>query len=170
MDPLTTLGWLVAALVLLGCSAFFSSAEIAMFSLPQTWAESSTSTDHKNTAALTELLDNPHRLLVTVLVGNNLVNIAIASIMSVVLIAFFPPGVVVVVSTILTSVMVLMIGEIIPKSYGLANAEQWALLVAPAIRIIELLLYPIIVVMDVVTRKAAVILTIESNIEKPYLD
>ncbi len=170
MEPLTTLSYLITALILLGCSAFFSSAEIAMFSLPQSWIDASTPTTHKNTARLTELLGNPHRLLVTVLVGNNLVNIAIASIISVVLIAYLPPSLVVIVSTIITSIVVLMFGEIIPKSYGLANAERWALVVAPAIRFIELLLYPIIVVMDYMTRKFALVLNIESNIEQPYLD
>ena len=141
-----------------------------MFSLPQTWRDAITPTDHKNAGVLTELLDNPHRLLVTVLVGNNLVNIAIASISSVVLIAYLPPSLVVIVSTIVTSIVVLMFGEIIPKSYGLANAERWALLVAPVIRVIELVLYPIIFVMDFVTRRFAVIVNIESNIEQPYLD
>lgn len=169
MEPLTTLSYLVTALVLLVCSAFFSSAEIAVFSLPQSWHDSPVAAAHKNAARLKELLDNPHRLLVTVLVGNNLVNIAIASIISVVLIAYLPPSLVVVVSTMVTSVIVLMFGEIIPKSYGLANAERWALLVAPVIRVIELVLYPIIVVMDFVTRKFAVVLDIQPNIEQPYL-
>lgn len=63
-----------------------------------------------------------------------------------------------------------MFGEIIPKSYGLANAERWALIVAPVIRVIELVLYPIIFVMHFVTRKFAVILNIESDIEQPNLD
>lgn len=170
MEPIMTVGWILIVIVLLGCSAFFSSAEIAVFSLSESWIDSQATTGSKNAVILTDLFTDPHRLLVTVLVGNNLVNIAIASIITVLLVTYLPASYVVIVSTIVTSTVVLMFGEIIPKSYGLANAERWALIVAPMIHRIEKVLYPIIIVLDTVTRYFSKVLNTETNIEQPYLD
>ena len=70
----------VAILVLLGLSAFFSSSEIAMFSLPPHRVESLATDGLPGAGTLQELKDDPHRLLVTILVGNNIVNIAMEDI------------------------------------------------------------------------------------------
>ena len=66
--------------VLLGLSAFFSSSEIAMFSLPSHRVEAVVSEGKRGAKTLQSLKQDPHRLLVTILVGNNLVNIAMSSI------------------------------------------------------------------------------------------
>ena len=62
-----------AVLVLLGLSAFFSSSEIAMFSLPPHRVESLATDGLPGAETLQDLKDDPHRLLVTILVGNNIV-------------------------------------------------------------------------------------------------
>jgi Mg2+/Co2+ transporter CorB len=171
MAPLLPIGLsigLVAVLVLL--SAFFSSSEIAIFTLSdELLAGRETDTDPR-WGVLRGLRDDPHRLLVTILVGNNVVNVAIASITTVVMIEFLPAGSAVTVATVVTSFVVLVFGEIVPKSYGLGHAEEWALRVARPVAIVGKVLYPLVLVFDVITRRMNAAIGGETDIEKPYLD
>jgi Mg2+/Co2+ transporter CorB len=162
--------WLgvVAVVVLLACSAFFSSSEIAVFSLAPEWIGERAATGDDRAATLSGLREDSHRLLVTVLVGNNIVNIAIASIVTVLLARVLPPGQTVTVATLVTSAVVLIFGEIVPKSFGLGNAESWALTVARPLRIVELLLLPVVIVFDLLTRRIGNLLGGESAIEDQY--
>ncbi len=164
--------WLgvVAVVGLLGCSAFFSSSEIAVFSLAPEWISERAASGDKRAITLEGLREDSHRLLVTVLVGNNVVNIAIASIVTVLIARVLPPGQTVTVATVVVSVIVLIFGEIVPKSFGLGNAETWALRVARPLRIVELALLPLVIVFDLLTRRIGALLGGQSNIEEPYTD
>ncbi|MFB6177857.1 MAG: CNNM domain-containing protein, partial [Halobaculum sp.] len=117
----------VVILVLVGLSAFFSSSETAIFTLTEESLTEVTDSDGDDRAALTvlrELKSDPHRLLVTLLVGNNVVNVAIASLSTALLLEYTPAGAAVTLATVLASFLVLIFGEIVPKSYGLANAHS----------------------------------------------
>ncbi|WP_459192621.1 DUF21 domain-containing protein [Halosimplex sp. J119] len=159
----------VATLVLLACSAFFSSSETAIFSLPKAWIDEQA--EHSDRARVLQgLVEDPHRLLVTLLVGNNVVNVAISSIVTVLVTSYLEPGPAVVVATLVTSTLVLLFGEIVPKSVGLGNAEQWAVSVAPVVSAVETLLGPVITVFDVVTRRIGAVFGSDEAIEEPYVD
>jgi Mg2+/Co2+ transporter CorB len=164
--------WLGVAAVaaLLACSAFFSSSEIAVFSLAPEWISERAASGDQRAATLSELREDSHRLLVTVLVGNNIVNIAIASIVTLLLSQVLPPGQTVTVATLVASAIVLIFGEIVPKSFGLGNAESWALTVARPLRIIELALLPVVIVFDLLTRRIGALLGGESAIEDQYVE
>jgi Mg2+/Co2+ transporter CorB len=82
MSDLVAVGGGVTIALLLCLSAFFSSSETAIFSLPRAWIEQQARTTDRRARVLKELHDDPHRLLVTLLVGNNIVNIAISSLTS----------------------------------------------------------------------------------------
>ncbi len=112
MDSLVVvLPSLVAVVVLLALSAFFSSSESAIFSLPDDWIRTAAADGR----TLQRLRSDPHRLLVTILVGNNVVNIAITSIVTLLVARFVPPGATVVVATVAASVLVLVLGESSPS-------------------------------------------------------
>jgi Mg2+/Co2+ transporter CorB len=166
-DPTLAVTGLAVTAVLLVCSAFFSSSETAIFSLSSEAVEATTGGGSRD---LKELFADPHRLLVTLLVGNNVVNIAISSVLTVVVVSYLPTGVAVVAATLFTSTVVLVFGEIVPKSYGLANAQRWALRVAPVVRGVERALSPVITVFDWVTGRITDWIDGESHIERPYLD
>lgn len=170
MPSLTfTVGGVATVLGLVTLSAFFSSSETAIFTLPETWlAEQDAATP--GVATLQELREDPHRLLVTILVGNNVVNVAIASITTVLLLEFLPTGGAVTLATLLASCLVLIFGEIVPKSYGLGHAKGWSLRVARPISLVERALYPLVIVFDVITRGLNARLGGETDIEQPYLD
>ncbi|WP_251329882.1 CNNM domain-containing protein [Haloplanus pelagicus] len=164
-------GMLSSSVVLLGllaASAFFSSTEIAVFSLPEEWLADRVTAGDDRAAILADLREDPHRLLVTLLVGNNVVNVAISSVLAVLLASHFPEGVAVVLTTVVASSVVLVFGEILPKSYGLGNAKTWALRMARPIRIVERVLLPVVVVFDIVTRRAGAALGGDPDIEEPY--
>jgi Mg2+/Co2+ transporter CorB len=160
----------VAIIGLVTLSAFFSSSETAIFTLSDQWLAEQSSSGDRRLDTLRELRSDPHRLLVTILVGNNVVNVAIASITTVLLIDHLPAGSAVSVATVVASFVVLIFGEIVPKSYGLGHASRWALTVARPITVAERVLYPLVVVFDVVTRRMNAALGGERDIEAPYLE
>jgi CBS domain containing-hemolysin-like protein len=169
----TTLGiGIVTIAVLLVISAFFSGSEIAVFSLERhrlsALLESENGGDPR-AQALQRLREDPHRLLVTILVGNNVVNIAMASIASVLLAATLSPEAAIVATTLGMSALVLVFGEITPKSYGVANAERLALRVAGPLTTVERLLFPLVLVFDAISRGLNRITGGGQDIERPYV-
>jgi len=161
---------LVAIVVLVGLSAFFSSSESAIFTLPHDSTDEGDTSGDRRSATLADLRSDPHRLLVTILVGNNVVNMAIASITTVLLTDMVAAGTAATAATVLASFVVLVFGEIVPKSYGLANARQWALTVSGPLSIVERVLYPLVVVFDFLTRQLNALIGGDGDIEQPYLD
>jgi len=163
--------WLVGVVVVLvAFSAFFSSSETAIFSLGVEWITERAASGERRAVLLGRLRENPHRLLVTLLVGNNLVNVALSSIVTLFLTDLLPPGAAVTAATLGVTSLILVFGEIVPKSYGLGNAEEWALAVARPITVVERVLYPLVALFDAITRGASRRLGGDTDIEEPYLD
>lgn len=158
----------VALLALLSLSAFFSSSEMAVFSLSAAWIDARAAEGDERAAALAAMRGNSHRLLVTVLVGNNLVNVAISSLVTLAVSEFVSGGTAVVVATLAATSIVLVCGEIVPKSYGLANAERLAPAVVRPLEVVGTVLYPLVVVFDGVTRAMADAVGGTPAIERQY--
>jgi putative hemolysin len=156
-------------LVLLLLSAFFSSSEIAMFSLAPHRLETLVEDDVPGAKTLKKLKDDPHRLLVTILVGNNLVNIAMTSITTGLLAIYFSQGIAVAVSTFGITALVLLFGESAPKSYAVENTESWALRIARPLKFAERVLLPLIVVFDFLTQQVNRVTGGQSAIETSYI-
>ncbi|WP_233738100.1 hemolysin family protein [Halocatena pleomorpha] len=141
----------VSILILLGVSAFFSSSEIAMFSLASHRIEA-LAQEHAAGRTLQQLKTDPHRLLVTILVGNNLVNIAMSSLATGLLAQYVSQSVAVTVATIGITALVLLFGESAPKSYAIENTESWALRVSRPLKLAEYVLLPLVITFDFLTR------------------
>jgi putative hemolysin len=157
-------------IVLLGLSAFFSSSEIAMFSLPNHRIEAVVSEGKRGAKTLQGLKRDPHRLLVTILVGNNLVNIAMSSIATGLLAYFMSSqGRAVAVATFGVTALVLLFGESAPKSYAVDNAESWALRIARPLKFAETLLIPLVVLFDYLTRAVNRVTGGRAAIEESYV-
>jgi CBS domain containing-hemolysin-like protein len=155
--------------VLIGLSAFFSSSEIAMFSLPPHRLEALVEEGHRGSRALELLKSDPHRLLVTILVGNNLVNIAMSSIATGFLAFYLSQGEAVAVATFGITALVLLFGESTPKSYAVDNTESWALRIARPLKFSEKVLLPLIVLFDYLTRVVNKVTGGRSAIESTYV-
>ena len=157
----------IAVLILL--SAFFSSSEIAMFSLASHRIESLAESGEAGADTLKELRDDPHRLLVTILVGNNIVNIAMSSIATGLFAVFLSQGQAVIAATFGITALVLLFGESAPKSYAVENTESWALTVARPLKLAEFVLLPLIVLFDYLTRIVNKVTGGRSAIETSYV-
>ena len=133
-------------LLLLVGSGFFSSSEIALFSLPNHQIDAMVEQGLRGARAVESLKEDPHRLLVTILVGNNMVNITMSSISTTLVGLYFDAGTAVVVSSLGITSMVLVFGESAPKSYAVENTELHARRVALALTVVEKALWPLITV------------------------
>ncbi len=159
----------LAIVVLLGLSAFFSSSEIAMFSLAKHRLETMAEEGRPGAETVRELKANPHRLLVTILVGNNLVNIAMSSIATGLFALYLTQGQAVAAATFGITALVLLFGESAPKSYAVENTESWALSISKPLKVSEYLLLPLIVTFDYLTRIVNQVTGGRSAIETSYV-
>jgi CBS domain containing-hemolysin-like protein len=156
--------------VLIGLSAFFSSSEIAMFSLAEYRVESLAEDGSRSGKVLKALKSDPHRLLVTILVGNNLVNIAMSSIATGLLaILLDNQGLAVLASTFGITALVLLFGESAPKSYAVENTESWALRISRPLKLAEQVLLPLVVLFDYLTRQVNKVTGGRGAIETSYV-
>ncbi|MFB6242940.1 MAG: hemolysin family protein [Halobaculum sp.] len=168
-DTTITIGGSLSILVLIALSAFFSSSEIAMFSLASHRVESLVEEGRPGADTVKELKDDPHRLLVTILVGNNIVNIAMSSIATGLFALYMSQGQAVFAATFGITALVLLFGESAPKSYAVENTESWSLRIAKPLKLSEYVLYPLIVTFDYLTRIVNQITGGRSAIETSYV-
>jgi CBS domain containing-hemolysin-like protein len=160
----------VVVFVLLVLSAFFSSSEIAMFALPDHRIETIAEEGKRGSKILQGLKENPHRLLVTILVGNNLVNVAMSSIVTG-LLGFFlsSQSQAVFLATFGVTALVLLFGESAPKSYAVDNSESWALRTARPLKAAEIVLWPLVTLFDYLTRAVNTVTGGRAAIEEGYV-
>ena len=168
-DTTVTIAGSLAILVLIALSAFFSSSEIAMFSLARHRVESLVEDGVPGAAVVQELKSDPHRLLITILVGNNIVNIAMSSIATGLFAIYLSQGQAVLAATFGITTLVLLFGESAPKSYAVENTESWALRIASPLKYSELALLPLVVVFDYLTRIVNRVTGGRSAIETTYV-
>ena len=141
-------------------SAFFSSSETAFFSLQQTRIAHLVSTGASGALRVARMREEPERLLSTILLGNNLVNIAFASLVTVISVSLIGKdreGLAVVVATAVGTGLILVFGEVVPKSIAVRHAEPVALLYARPLKLLEVLLMPVVVVLQWIGRGAGAI-------------
>jgi putative hemolysin len=141
--------WLVLTfLVFLALSAFFSSAEAAFISLPKLRIRYMVESGVKGAERLAKLAEKPERFLATVLLGNNLVNIAAATLGTIIAVSAFglPWGPII--ATVGVTALVLVFGEVIPKTFAVHHSQRLSIIFAEPLRIIELCFYPLILALE----------------------
>lgn len=134
---------LIPMLICIIMSAYFSATETAFNSLNFTKIKIAAERGDKSAALIIRLLDDYNRLLTTILVGNNIVNIALSSMATVLFIGFLGGELGATVSTAVITVIVLIFCEITPKSIAKESPEAFARLSAPIINFIAIILTPI---------------------------
>ena len=141
--------------LLLFCSALISGAEVALFSLNRGDVEEGLEQKSKRIEIVSQLLERPKKLLATILVANNFINIAI-----VILFAFLgdfmfgniaDPRIKFVVEVVVVTFLILLFGEILPKIYASRNNLKFATFMAYPLKVLDVLLSPISLPMRGVT-------------------
>jgi len=143
-------GDFIALILLLALSAFFSGAETALVSLSKGRAEGLAREDRRGAKALYALKSEPQRMLIAILIGNNLVNIGAAALATVIATRYlgdFGPGLAVGVLTVL----ILVFGEITPKSLSTRYSERISLVVAPVILGLLRAVSPVVTIFQKIT-------------------
>lgn len=128
--------------VLVAFSAFFSAVEIAYFSITAGKVRAMVRKKLSGARRVEHLKRNPEKLLVTILIGNNLVNISAAAIATSIAIELFGSTGVGIASGVVT-LLILIFGEIVPKSFGQTYAERLTRFTAPAVMFVVFVLSPI---------------------------
>ncbi len=143
MDDLHS-GYLLGLLIfLILCSAFFSSSETGMLSLNRYRLKHMAKEGHKGAIRVTRLLSRPDRLLGTILVGNNVVNILAASIATVLAVDIWGEAGIAIATAALT-IAVLIFGEITPKTLAALRPELVAFPASRVLLLLQRLLYPVV--------------------------
>jgi CBS domain containing-hemolysin-like protein len=138
---------ILIALVIL--SALFSGAETALMSVNIIKIKSLVKTN-KQAALLLKLKEDSKRLIITILVGNNAINIGASAIATVVATQKFGSSGVGIATGAMT-LTILIFGEIIPKNLALIHAQKIALFLAKPIYLLQLALFPVIVILEKIT-------------------
>ena len=123
-------------------SAYFSATETAFSSASTTRLKTLAEKGNANAALACRLLEQYDRLLSTILIGNNIVNIATASIGTVLFVHHYGDAGATI-STVVVTVVVLIFGEISPKSIAKDCAERFAMFSAPILRVLIWVLLPL---------------------------
>ena len=123
-------------------SAYFSATETAFSSASTTRLKTLAEKGNANAALACRLLEQYDRLLSTILIGNNIVNIATASIGTVLFVRHYGDAGATI-STVVVTVVVLIFGEISPKSIAKDCAERFAMFSAPILRVLIWVLLPL---------------------------
>jgi putative hemolysin len=137
----------VVMVILIALSGLFSGSEIALFSLSDIKVRKLVRQRRRGAKVLRELKEEPHKLLVTILIGTNLVNIAAAALATVIFTEMFGSQGLGIATGVMTF-LVLVFGEITPKSFCHQNAERVSLVMAGPFYILTKILYPVVVFIE----------------------
>ena len=133
---------IIAIVILIAFSAYFSASETAFTSINRIRIKNLANDGNKRARMVQELSERYDDLLSTILVGNNIVNIATSAIATVLFMEMYPVyGATI--STIAVTIVVLIFGEISPKSLAKENPEKFAMTSAPFLKFLLILLTPV---------------------------
>lgn len=149
--------------VLLFLSGFFSSAETALTTINIVKVRAMVEENPtRHVLTLQKVLDNKSKLISAILIGNNIVNISASSLMTSLVIRVFGNAAVGIATGILT-LLVLLFGEIVPKTWAMYNNEKLALMYSGIIYFLMQILTPVIFVIDIISGAILRLLHIDAN-------
>ncbi len=142
---------IIVLIVLLFLSGFFSSAETALFSISRTKARHLAKNNNKAFILIRQMKDDPHRLLSTVLIGNNVVNVGAAALATSIAIHYFTNYAVGVATGVMTF-LILVFGEVLPKSIATRNNVLIARMTIYPIYWFSVICYPILIFLNFIPK------------------
>ena len=139
-------------------SAFFSGSETAFFSLSKIQIKKLEKSSNKSSKRILRLLSNPKELLIIILLGNTIVNVAASSTAALIAISIgeeylpqFSQSLIMIVEIIIMTILLLIFGEIAPKLLAFSSPEKTARSSSFFLEIIKYLLWPIIIILEFIS-------------------
>lgn len=153
---------LIVLFILLLLSAFFSSAETAMTTVNKIRIMSLADDGNKRAKTLMKIIDDPGKLLSTILIGNNIVNLSASSLATTWTTRVFGNAFIGVATGVLT-LLVLLFGEITPKTMATLSTEKFSLTYAPIIYTLMKILTPVIFLVNKLSSGVLFLLHVDPN-------
>lgn len=147
-DLLISLG---IVFVLLMLSAFFSGSETALTAASRSRLHNWEKAGNKRAALVNRIRDKKDRMIGSLLLGNNLVNILASALTTSVLIKLFGEAGVFY-TTIIMTVLVLIFAEVLPKTYAITHSDKMSVAIAPIINVVIWIFYPVVVAVNAIVR------------------
>jgi len=162
--------WLTLAsvLALLVCSAFFSGSETALTAASRARMHTLESNGDERAALVTSLIARRDRLIGTLLIGNNLVNILASSLTTSLFLGLFGNSGVAI-ATLAMTVLLVIFSEVLPKSWAIAAPDRFALAVAPFVRVILIVVGPLSSLVNGIVRRILGLFGVSLSSEMPML-
>lgn len=160
MDP-SSVSKLIILLILLLLSGFFSSAETALTTVNKIRLRSLADEGSKRARLALQVTENSGKMLSAILIGNNIVNLSASSLTTT--LAYSLGGSAVAFASGLLTLLILLFGEITPKTMATIHAEKMALLYAPVINVFMKLMTPFIFIINGLSTVVLSLLRIDPN-------
>ena len=161
MDSSDAIQFLIL-IILICLSAFFSSAETSMTTVNKIRIQALADQGDKRALTLLNVIEDSGKLLSTILIGNNIVNISASSLATTLTMRLFG-NTAVSISTGIITLLVLIFGEITPKTLATVHAEKMALSYAKVIRILMFILTPVIFIVNKLAQGVLTLMRIDAN-------
>lgn len=147
----SSIGIIVALVLLVIASAYFSATETAFSSLNKIRLRNMADDGNRKAEATLRLAEDFDRLLSTLLVGNNIVNITAAT-LGTLFFTKLSPEYGATISTVVLTLVILTFGEISPKTIAKENAESWAMVSTPFLRVLSTVLRPLTILFSLLQK------------------
>ncbi len=137
-----SIGMIVALVILVAFSAYFSATETAFTSLNRIRMKTKADNGNRAAARALAISEEYDKMLTTILIGNNIVNISATTVATVLCTKWFHeygPTV----STVALTIIILIFGEVSPKSLAKESPERWAMTAAPLLKVLMIVLTPL---------------------------
>ena len=152
---------IVTLIILIFLSGFFSSAETAFVSCNKARIRSLADDGNKKAARVLRILEKGSKLLSTVLIGNNIVNLTASAISTMLATEYF--GIPVGIMTGILTFVILIIGEVVPKTWATVSADKMAMLYSGIIEILMIVFTPFILIVNGVAKAILFIMRIDAD-------
>lgn len=142
-----TLENILIIIILIFLSAFFSMSETVFSTCNKVRLKIKAEDGNKHAKKAMKVIDNYDKSLITILIGNNIVNLTASSLATLVAVSLIlNEGVASLVASVIMTILVLLFGEVIPKNVGKANADKICLFLAYPIRFLMIIFTPVSII------------------------
>ena len=159
---------LIVILILLALSAYFSSAETALMAVNKIRMKALADEGDKRAGTVLRILSNQPHMLVSILIGNNIANLAASALAALLVIDLFGSRLVGIGTGVLTF-LVLVFGEITPKTAASINPDKLAMAYAPSILVLTRLFTPLVLLVNAVSRGVMLLVGIDPSKKKEQI-
>ncbi len=154
---------IIVLLFLLLLSGFFSSAETALTTMNKIRIRSLADDGNKKAKTLLQITEHGGKLLTAILIGNNIVNLSASALTST--LAYSAGGSMVAIATGVLTLLILIFGEIMPKTLATIHAEKIALIYSGPIALFMKLMTPFIVIINGLTHLLLLLVKVDSSVK-----